>query len=357
MPTYYFSIGFLIAAAIYIFLKVTKHPAMRLNQALLTQDIKQLKLALSEISKDDIDFPIKSRQSTTLYTAIQDGNIEIVNLLIQAGADINFGFNIENGWNSILKAVIARRYDIIELLMKNQAMVGIHFYAFQGNVAKIEELLLENLQSVDVINTGLTPLCFAVIGESLESINLLLQKNANINIYTSNYGTPLAIAIRRKNTDIINFLIDSGAKIQHDIEPLNIAISQGSLQICELLIQRGASVNSLHRASYSPLHLAASLGKVEIASLLIESGAIVDNFRSDDNETPLCQAIRNSHLAMVELLIHYGANINISVGDFLLVKGRTPLGLSRNHTYSRNTMLKIENLLLQYGATNYGFEE
>ena len=344
-----------------IFLKINNHPAIKFDRALLTQDLKKLRLALSEISKDDIDFPIKSRQLTTLYIAIENGNLEIVDLLIQSGANVNFGFDIENSYNALLQAAIVKRFDIIELLLKNQAMTGIHFHAFNGNVSKLEELLIENPQNVNTINTQLTPLHFAVIGGSVECVKLLLQKNADINRYVSNYGTPLILAINKQNIDFVSFIINCGAKLQQESEPsdtpLKNAISRGDIQICESLIRRGASVNASPSDFSSPLHLAASLGRIEIASLLIENGAIIDAFRSGDRETPLCRAVSNGHLVMVELLIHYGANIDISVGDFLFLKGRTPLGLSRNHNFSRNTMLKIENLLLQYGATDYGFED
>ena len=231
-----------------IFLKINNHPAIKFDRALLTQDLKKLRLALSEISKDDIDFPIKSRQLTTLYIAIENGNLEIVDLLIQSGANVNFGFDIENSYNALLQAAIVKRFDIIELLLKNQAMTGIHFHAFNGNVSKLEELLIENPQNVNTINTQLTPLHFAVIGGSVECVKLLLQKNADINRYVSNYGTPLILAINKQNIDFVSFIINCGAKLQQESEPsdtpLKNAISRGDIQICESLIRRGASVNA-----------------------------------------------------------------------------------------------------------------
>jgi ankyrin repeat protein len=355
--TYHFFVEILIFSIACIFIRINTHPLTRLNRAIFKQDLQELNLVLSKISKDDIDFPVKSGWLTTLGTAIQGGNIEIVDLLIQAGATINYGFNQQNKNNPLLVAAIEERYDIIELLLKNGAMTGIHFYAFEGNVSKVKEQLLENIRSVNTSNTGLTPLHFAVIGESIECIELLLQNGAELNKYTSTHGTPLTLSARRSNVDITKALLDTGAKLYVENEGANSAIVNAiranNFQACELLIKQGDDILSTKKYSYSPLHVAARLGQVEIAALLVENGAIVDRLGDNHDETPLCQAIENNQLVMVELLIHYGANIDIPVGSF--IKSRSPLSLSLDYTLSDKS--KITALLLQYGATNYGFED
>jgi ankyrin repeat protein len=358
LSTYHFLAGILFIIFGSIFFRIINHPLVRLDRAIFNQNIKELKLVLSKISKDDIDFPLKGRWLTTLGVAIQGGNIEIVEILIQAGASVNFGFNTESGSNPLLIAVTERRGDIIKLLLKNGAMAGIHFYAFAGNISKVEELLLENPQNVNLVTNALTPLHFAVIGGSIECIKLLLQHDANVNKYSLVYETPLILSINNTNIIIVKLLLDAGAKIivehQRENAALANAISQNNFQICELLIQRGANISSAKKDSQSPLHVAARLGRVEIAAFLVENGAIVDRLGDNEDETPLCKAIENNHLAMVDLLIHYGANIDISIGSFL-PKARSPLSLSLNYTLSNKS--KITALLLQYGATNYGFED
>ena len=354
---YYFWICisiFVIACVIFI---TESHPLVRLNKAISKQNLKELKLILSKISKDDIDFPVKSGWLTTLGTAINGGNIEVVDLLIRSGATINFGFNIENSYNPLLIAATEQRADIIELLLNNQAMVGIHFYAFKGDLSKIKYLLIENPRNINIINNGLTPLHFAVIGGSSECIKLLLQNGADLNKYVSHYGTPLTLSIKKENINLVKLLLDLDANLNVKDEefntPLVNAIRRNNFQICELLIQQGYNISSSQKNSYSPLHVAARFGRVEIAALLVEKGAIVDRL-GDDDETPLCHAIQNNHLAMVELLIHYGANIDIPVGNFFL-KSKSPLSLSLDRTLSNKS--EITAVLLKYGATNYGFED
>jgi ankyrin repeat protein len=355
---YYCSCAFLIIIVGYVFVKINNHPLLKIDRAIFKQDKDELKLALSKISQDDIDFPIKGRWLTTLGAAIQGGNIEIVEILIQAGASVNFGFHTESGSNPLLLAVTEQRADIIELLLKNGAMAGIHFYAFAGNVSKLGEVLLENPQNVNLVTNALTPLHFAVTGGSIECIELLLQNGADLNKYTLNYGTPLTLSIKKGRTTVAKILLDAGAKLSIENEggntALNSAIGLNNFKICELLIQRGANISSSKKHSESPLHVAARLGRIEIAALLVENGAIVDRLGDDEDETPLCHAIKNNHLAMVELLIHYGANIDIPVGSFF-PKARSPLSLSLDFTTSNKS--KITALLLQYGATNYGFED
>jgi len=64
----------------------------------------------------------------------------------------------------------------------------------------------------------------------------------------------------------------------------------------EIFITRGVDVNSTAAAGdfyfyplYTPLHFAAINGSKEIVELLIEKGALIDA-RSDDGETPLLLA-------------------------------------------------------------------
>ena len=66
----------------------------------------------------------------------------------------------------------------------------------------------------------------------------------------------------------------------------NAVSSRGRKEIVELLINKGANVNSKDVFGVTPLHLAALGGKTEIAKILIEKGANI-NARNRDGESPL----------------------------------------------------------------------
>lgn len=77
------------------------------------------------------------------------------------------------------------------------------------------QFLIENGSNVTIKDCkNNTPLHHAVYGESAEGIRLLCGKGAEINAVNNQGQTPLDIALlkRRKNTELIQLLIQLGAK-------------------------------------------------------------------------------------------------------------------------------------------------
>lgn len=75
--------------------------------------------------------------------------------------------------------------------------------------------------------------------------------------------------------------------------------------MAELLVSRGARVTQSHML----LHCAVTQGNTAMARLLLDARS-VPNLRDDHGNTPLLLAAKQGHLALVELLLEYGANPN-----------------------------------------------
>jgi ankyrin repeat protein len=58
--------------------------------------------------------------------------------------------------------------------------------------------------------------------------------------------------------------------------PLHFAAYTGNIKTAELLIEKGASINAFTSDNKTPLHFAIDNKNVETATLLIERGASVD---------------------------------------------------------------------------------
>ena len=101
----------------------------------------------------------------------------------------------------------------------------------------------------------------------------------------------------------------------------------------------------------TPLHC-VSQGKYEsqadgvrVAQLLLERGADVNTHRKD-HWTPLHIASYNAELAIARLLIDHGAEVD-TVDDF----GNTPLhGVSQGEYESQEDGVRVAQLLLERGA-------
>lgn len=89
----------------------------------------------------------------------------------------------------------------------------------------------------------------------------------------------------------------------YDWTPLHIAAKRGNLDIVQLLIERGAELNALNSMGQTPLFLAVQGGHKDIANLLIERGAIV-RIKDKFDKTPLDWADTQE---MKDLLTRSGA--------------------------------------------------
>mmetsp|Transcript_33904 Transcript_33904/g.64797 ORF Transcript_33904/g.64797 Transcript_33904/m.64797 type:complete len:179 (-) Transcript_33904:459-995(-) len=88
--------------------------------------------------------------------------------------------------------------------------------------------------------------------------------------------------------------------------PLHYAAREGQLECVNLLIERGANVDSKTRAGgATALHRAAYMGHTEIIKSLLRSGAD-PNSQDSDGETPLHKASSRGHASAVQELLAAG---------------------------------------------------
>lgn len=104
------------------------------------------------------------------------------------------------------------------------------------------------------------------------------------------------------------FNSESGAKLLiHDAK-------RGSIGGVRVLLDGGADPNYVHPDGNTALSVAVSMGRIDIAEVLLNAGASVDGPRIDhhngDAPAPLLSAVHGKDLNMVKLLLEAGANVN-----------------------------------------------
>ena len=93
--------------------------------------------------------------------------------------------------------------------------------------------------------------------------------------------TALHLACFFGRPDAVNLLLKSGADCNATatngslLRPLHSAATQGSLDICRMLLDAGADPNATQQSNFTALHAAALRGDVALAELLVERGASV----------------------------------------------------------------------------------
>lgn len=124
---------------------------------------------------------------------------------------------------------------------------------------------------------------------------------------------------------------------------LHLACIKGNPEIIELLLDHGAKNNTVDAKNWTPLHYACRENRIKAVELLLNSGANKDATKND-GWTPLHLACHNNNRPIVQILLAYGANKNIQS-----TKGKkTPRMLALKNNYAEIvTLLDIDCIALQ----------
>jgi ankyrin repeat protein len=127
-----------------------------------------------------------------LIEAVDNGDIALVKLLLEGGADVNF--EDHNHWTALFYAINIDRMDICNLLIDRGA----------------------NVNKSDKTAWRWTPLMYAVDQSNIDIIKLLIISGADVNYNNINNASALHYALRRNNTNITNILRWRGATFGYD---------------------------------------------------------------------------------------------------------------------------------------------
>jgi ankyrin repeat protein len=198
--------------------------------------------------------------------------------------------------------------------------------------------------------------------------------------------TPLIFAAREGDLESAKHLLDGGADVNQASEyrwtPLLTATNNRHYKLATYLIERGADVNIANKGGWTPLYLATDNRDIEggdypvpkpdrdhleFITTLLDHGAdpnarVKDNTLTrtiftmqwfyENGATPFVRAAQSSDVALMQLLIHYGADPFMATenGDTALTAS-AGIGWVEGVTYERSPEdnVKAVRLLLDLG--------
>lgn len=250
---------------------------LRLVEAARNRD----KQAVRTLLNQQVDVNVRSHDgATALHWATHWNDLEIADLLIRAGANVN--------------AVNDFRTAPLSLACTN------------GNAVLVERLLKAGANPNAAIATGETPIMTCASTGSADAVRMLIARGADVNAKEpSQNQTPLMWAAAEHHEDVVRTLIEHGADLQartkKGFTALHFAAREGSLDVARLLLAAGVDVNI--RSQPDPSEKGRGRGPSYDAT--VSAGS-----------TPLLVATVRAHVPLVLFLLEQGADPNIGDAGF-----------------------------------------
>lgn len=321
----------------------------------IEEDYAKVAKAL-EVGVEDINEIREEREFsyTALQYAVMKGNVEMVELLLRNGADVNKGTkSFQNLWymfgsckagdytmgkliTILSQAGLNPNVPIIVKLTPEQKQAFRASFEkdakkiikdASGEVFDAEEIskemkpMLEEMLASGEMRTCI--LSFAVEKGLIDTVRVLLDCGANPNGVgekTTAFNTPLYTASAAHRLDIVKLLVEHGANANWKDEltgttPLLAAIGlpgkQSDRPLVRYLVEHGANCNQRNRAGLPFIHFAVANGDCEVVSLMISKGVSINTLAQTANYTPLRMALEYKQYACAKWLVDHGANLNI----------------------------------------------
>lgn len=298
----------------------TPKPLLNKMKTLDNKNNEQLDIRLyNAIKKDDIILAktlikkgayINTVDSTfrlsTLHVAVENKNFEMVRLLVEQGANINY-----NGYSDITALMIA---------------------ASDNNI-KIMEYLLDH--QADINKTGMngsalffalnitTPSKYTNILANRKTANYLISKGINLNLLNEDDESALMYSIRFKNIESFKYLVKKGADInKRNKEGKNVLFyliqnypfqcekCNDTSELMQYIIDNKIDINSPDKYNNTPLHISVLYGKDKLTRILVKNRASL-NIKDSQGQTPLYFAIDNDDFITTKYLVENGASLDV----------------------------------------------
>ncbi|MDR3701035.1 MAG: ankyrin repeat domain-containing protein [Candidatus Sulfopaludibacter sp.] len=298
-------------------------------------------------------------------------------LLASAATDTRLADAAQQGDKAAVRSLLKQHAGLDAA--QGDGATALHWAAYRDDL-EMAQLLLGAGADVNAATRegAITPLFMACTNGSAPMIAALLKAGANLNSTKSNGTTPLMTAAASGNVAAVKVLLDQGAYVNvreqaHGQTAVMFAAALDRADVVKLLIERGADPNVTTRSTklervrfdqdgnvipvtagggrrggtapsaeetrvpgsgrggragdvaaqirqvgpsfmggMTALLYAARDGQVNAARALVEGGADINKASDGEGESPLVIAITNGHLELAKYFLDHGANPNLA---------------------------------------------
>ncbi|MGB5919486.1 ankyrin repeat domain-containing protein [Arcobacter sp.] len=276
-----------------------------LMEAIEKQSFPMVKLLIKKGA--NVNYVDLSNDFTPLKTASDNNDLEIMQYLIENGANINATGMNGSALFSILKTTLSDKYVNLEERKKSADYL----------IKKGIDIELKD-------DSGNTALTHSLKNGNIQAFKYLLSKGANINAQDKKGETVLFYLVSFYNIKhpttkkLINFVLDNNIKV--DIEnkynntALQVAVILGlaDKSVCKIFVEHGANIYKFSGSYYESIVDLALYNENELlAKYFISLDKKLLDLQDPEGNTSLHKAVKNKQIKQVKFLVEAGADVNI----------------------------------------------
>ena len=251
---------------------------------------------------------------TSLYAACIGNHLQIINLLIDCGYDVN---HKDNEGKTVLHIAFENHipdlaHTLITQLSANikirdiQNWTPLHIAIDRGYYSYSQELSEKFLHQDVFISISWIQLQAACFQENTQHVQSLLDAYTDVNHVSSAGHTPLHIAMSMSNFDLVSLLLDQDVNINSVTTdgktPLHIAAGNSNDTIIQKLLTHEADPSLKDSPGNTSLHLAVRV-KGEAKPVTWKTGA--------SNRSPFPASYHTCRIQTIQAIIDHGVDVNV----------------------------------------------
>lgn len=304
---------------------------LKLLESLSQNSAKITQMIIDKVDKKLINDSLEGK--TPLIIAVGNSYIDTAKILIENGANINavdiegwsaLSYAVNNGDIEIAKLLLTNKAKI-----KGELLLAIKSPIVESRI-NIMKLLIENGANINYTDEdGFNPLNIAIESGDMELTKFLITNGANVNSLMQDGVSLIGYAIAQNNMDLLQILIENGANVNYTNgdswadTPLKTASRLGLDNVVRILLTRNVDINAVDMNGNTALHTAALNSQLSIVKLLLEKNPNLD-IQNKVGNTALHLAVISGNIDIVGELVLKGANTRIRNND-----GKYPRDIAR----------------------------